>query len=426
MKKTLALVLALCMVLAFAAPALADAPEPTEIEFWTFQALHVEFYEIMAEKWNELNPDRPIKIKATVLDYEDMHSKLGIALQTGEGAPDLVDIEINKFSNFLKGDIQLLPLNAELEPVLDKIVKARVDIYSKDGNYYGICFHIGAAVIYYNAEMCEEAGIDYKAIKTWDDYYEAGKKFKEKFPDKYWVSVETGDVWHVWPLIVQAGGDFTTADGKPNLDSPEVAKALIYYRKLIDEGIACVAPGGGHHQEEFYGYMNDGNICSIVMPMWYLDRFTNYMPDLKGQMAVWTLPVWDENSPKSVGQGGTGTSVTNQAKDPQLTKDFLVYAKTSTDGGIVVWNELGFDPINKAVLEMPEVKDAENVFTEYYVTRPMDVLNMVIDDIAPHNNNAIMPTVLDVAKANVFTRAYTEENVNIPEMLAEEQENIIF
>ena len=195
---------------------------------------------------------------------------------------------------------------------------------------------------------------------------------------------------------------------------------------MIDEGIACVAPGGGHHQEEFYGYMNDGNICSIVMPMWYLDRFTNYMPDLKGQMAVWTLPVWDENSPKSVGQGGTGTAVTNQAKDPQLVKDFLVYAKTSQDGGIVAWNDLGFDPIRKDVLTMPEVKDAENVFTEFYVTRPMDVLNMIIDDIAPHNNNEVMPATLDAAKANVFNRAYLEEGVDIPAMLAEEQANIIY
>ena len=425
MKKLLALALVLCMVLAFAVPAFADA-EPTEIEYWTFQALHVDFYKTMAEKWNALHPDRPITIKETVLDYEDMHSKLGIALQSGEGAPDLVDIEINKFANFLQGDIQLLPLNEELAPELENIVKARVDIYSKDGNYYGICFHIGAAVIFYNAKMCEEAGIDYQNIKTWDDYYEAGKKFKEAFPDKYWNSVETGDVWHVWPLIAQAGGDFTTADGEPNLDSPEVAKALEYNRKMIDEGIACVAPGGGHHQEEFYGYMNDGNICSIVMPMWYLDRFTNYMPDLKGQMAVWSLPVWDENSPKSVGQGGTGTAVTNQADDAQLTKDFLVYAKTSRDGAIVAWNDLGFDPIRVEALDLPEVKDAENVFTEYYVTRPIDVLMMIKDNIVGHNNNSVMPATLDTAKANVFTRAYTEENVDIPAMLAEEQANILY
>ncbi|WP_142688686.1 extracellular solute-binding protein, partial [Acinetobacter baumannii] len=85
--------------------------------------------------------------------YDDMHNKLLIALQSGVGAPDLVDIELGKYANFLKGDIQLVPLNDIVEPELDNIVKARVEIYSKDNTYYGICFHVGAAVIYYNTEL---------------------------------------------------------------------------------------------------------------------------------------------------------------------------------------------------------------------------------------------------------------------------------
>ena len=110
----------------------------------------MEFYEEMAKEWNELNPDRQITLKTDVYEFEQMHELLGNALLAGSGAPDLVDIEFGKYANFLKGDIQLLPLNDIVEPELDNIVKARVDIYSKDGNYYGICFHVGAAIIYYN------------------------------------------------------------------------------------------------------------------------------------------------------------------------------------------------------------------------------------------------------------------------------------
>ena len=176
MKKVLALVLVLTMVLACGA-ASAFAAEPTEIEFWTFQEIHVKFYEEMAEEWNAQNPDRQIKLKPEVYPFEEMHELLGNALLAGTGAPDLVDIEFGKYANFLRGEVQLLPLNDIVEPELDNIVKARVDIYSKDGNYYGICFHVGAAIIYYNAELCESAGIDYTSIKTWDEYYEAAKTF---------------------------------------------------------------------------------------------------------------------------------------------------------------------------------------------------------------------------------------------------------
>ena len=97
MKKLLALVLVLTMAIgcgAFSA-AFADG-EPTEIEFWTFQAIHVEFYEEMAKEWNELNPDRQIVLKPDVYEFEQMHELLGNALLAGEGAPDLVDIEFGK------------------------------------------------------------------------------------------------------------------------------------------------------------------------------------------------------------------------------------------------------------------------------------------------------------------------------------------
>lgn len=70
------------------------AAQPVDIEFWTFQDLHVAFYEKMAEKWNQENPGRPINFIPTVYPFDDMHNKLLIALQSGVGAPDLVDILI--------------------------------------------------------------------------------------------------------------------------------------------------------------------------------------------------------------------------------------------------------------------------------------------------------------------------------------------
>ncbi len=43
----------------------------------------------------------------------------------------LADIEIAKFSNFLKGDIQLEPLNELIEPELDSFVDERLGIYDE-------------------------------------------------------------------------------------------------------------------------------------------------------------------------------------------------------------------------------------------------------------------------------------------------------
>ena len=411
MKKVIILVLALVMALS-CVTALAEG-EATEIEFWTFQTLHVAFYEEMAKAWNELNPDRQIVLKPDVYEFEQMHELLGNALLAGEGAPDLVDIEFGKYANFLRGDIQLVPLNDIVEPELDNIVKARVDIYAKDGKYYGICFHVGAAIIFYNQELCASAGIDYSSIKTWDEYYEAAKTFKAANPDKYWMSVESSDIWHMWPQLAELGADMTDADGNATINTPEMAKVLEYNRRMVKEGLAVVAPGTYHHAEEFYALMDGGNIASIVMPFWYLDRFTNYMPDLAGKIVTAPLPVWEEGEKRSVGQGGTGTSVTVQADDPELTKAFLAFCKLSKEGGIKEWTMLGFDPIRTEVWSMEEIThDPENTFVKYYAANPFDTLLQIKDEVVAVNNNSTLPTVLDTMKTIVLQKAYeTDESI---------------
>src|SRR5690554_1695742 len=75
--------------------------KPTKLVLWTFNALHQTFYEAMAVKWNEMNPDKPITLEATTYPYDDMHNSLLVALQAGTGAPDIADIEISKFANYL-------------------------------------------------------------------------------------------------------------------------------------------------------------------------------------------------------------------------------------------------------------------------------------------------------------------------------------
>ena len=427
MKKIIALLLALTMLVLVGCQAKpAEAPasaEPTKIEFWTFQEIHVEFYKEMAKAWNEANPDRQIEIVETVYPFEEMHENLANALVAGKGAPDLVDIEFGKYANFLKGDIQLLPLNDIVEPELPNIVKARVDIYSKDGKYYGICFHVGAAIIFYNKELCDAAGINYEDIKTWDDYYEAAKTFKAANPDKYWMSVESSDIWHMWPQLAELGADMTDADGNATIDTPEMARVLEYNRKMVNEGLAIVAPGTYHHAEEFYSMMDEGNIASIVMPFWYLDRFTNYMPDLAGKMVTAPLPVWEAGEKRSVGQGGTGTSVTNQADDPELTKAFLAFCKLSKEGGIKEWTLLGFDPIRTEVWSMEDVThDPNNTFVKFYANNPFDTLLQIKDEIVAVNNNETLPTVLDTMKTTVLQKAY-ETDEPIADILAEAQAN---
>ncbi|AIQ28329.1 MULTISPECIES: ABC transporter substrate-binding protein [Paenibacillus] len=368
----------------------------TELSYWTFVELHGQHFEKMLEKWNAANPDRQIKLNVTVMPYDDMHNKLSIAVQTGVGAPDIADIELGKFPDFLAGTPQLEPLNDVAEPFKGTVVQSQLDLYSKEGNIYGLSTHVGATVAFYNTEILEQAGVDYKTIVTWDDFKKAGMQVYEK-TGKYMGTADTSAIWQESLLLAQQGSDLTDEAGNPKVNSPELVKALTMLKDLQDNNVISTIAGGQPDTEEAYGEYNSGNYAAAFMPLWQMSRYTNYMADLQGKIAIAPLPVFEKGMPRSYGGGGTGTVVTKTAKDVQLAKDFIAYAKLSLDANIEIWNTLGFDPINMSVWDMKDVThNPENQFVKYFVNNPFDVLNEIKDEIQLIKSTSASPTINNV------------------------------
>lgn len=402
----------------------ASAADPTEFTFWTFVQFHANLIEEGAKTWNDLHPDQPIVIKSEVYPYDEMHNKLLIALQSGVGAPDLVDIEISKFPNYLKGEnIQLVPLNDIIEPVVSQFVKARFDIYSKNGKYYATDYHVGATVMFYNKEILDQAGVDPDKIVMWTDFVEAGKKVLEK-TGKPMTTVESADIFTQWALISQRKSDFLDKDGKPIMDNQINIDALQFQQDMIfKDKIAVVAPGGNHHAEEYYGFMNQGGAASVMMPMWYMGRFTDYMPDLKGKIIIRPMPKWDADSFRSAGLGGTGTAITNQCKNIELAKAFEAHAKLSEEANIRIWNILGFDPPRWDV--WPKLKDQPaNKYTDYFGKEIFDVLMQVKDEINPVNMGELVPLVKDTYRTTTGNAVLMEQSQTAEEALKQLAEEL--
>lgn len=396
----------------------------TELSYWTFVDLHGKHFEKMLELWNKENPDRQIKLNVTVMPYDDMHNKLLIAVQTGQGAPDISDIELGRFPDFLAGDeVPLVDLTDAVEPYRDKIVESRLGIYSKDGKVYGFPTHVGGTVAFYNTEILEQAGVDYRTIKTWEDYKQAGIKVYEA-TGKYLGTADTSATWQVSMLLAQQGSDLTDENGNPRVNSPELIKGLEMLKDLQENNVIATIPGGQPDTEEAKGEYNMGNYASALMPLWYMSRFTNEITDLKGKIAIAPLPVFEEGQPRSLGLGGTGTVVTKTAKDIQLAKDFLTFAKISEQANIEIWNTLGFDPVNTEVWTNKEVThNPDNEFVQYFQNNPFDVLNEVKDEIQMIKSTSASPTINNVL-CTVTLNAIFEDGQDVTEALNEAQEMI--
>ena len=388
MTKYLSILLLILVVAGIAIP--VGAQDTTEITFWTFVDIHADYMQQRAEEWNAANPDRQIELVPTVIGYQEMHDTLLLNLLSGTGAPDMVDIEFYKWNPFLKGDIQFHPLNDIVDPVIDTLVASRM-VYQRDGQIYGIDYHVGTFVMFYNTEILEEAGVDVNSIVTWDDYIAAGQAVTNE--NRHMAAIETiGNCFPLRALMLQKGGGTYDADGNFIIESEANVEALQFYDDLVNEyGIAAVTPGGQVHDPATYEAFVNGDFASLWMPQWYMTRFYEFMPDLEDKMVVRAMPVFDEEGTFSTGQGGgTGTAITNQIPDDelQLAKDFLAFAKLTYEAGIKIWTDLGFDPIITPVYEDPALSEPNTYFEDENV---MAVIEGMFPTMAPDYAGELVP-----------------------------------
>lgn len=402
--------------------------DDNSIEFWTFVEMHGKFYENMAEKWNKEHPDKQIKLNVNVMPFDDMHNKLQIALNSGTGTPDFVDIELSKFANFTQGTPALMDLTEAAEPYTStgNIVQSRLDIYSNNGKLYGIPTHVGATVAFYNTELLEAAGIDYTTIKTWDDFKEAGSKYY-KATGKYLGTIDTSALWVPNLIMAELGSDYITQDGKVDVNNKDLQKTMEIIKDLQEANAVETMPGGQPDKEEAYGVINSGEYACVIMPIWYMSRYTNYMPELSGKIAIAPAPVLDENSEvKSVGGGGTGTAVIADKPNADLIAEFVAYAKLSDEGAAEVWNLLGFDPCNKAVWSDETItNNPDNEYIKYFKNNPFDVLKSIENGIAgiKSQSTTIYPSINNTLTTVTLNDIF-ENDVDIKTALDQAQQDL--
>lgn len=379
----------------------------TVLTYWTFEQIHTKYWKEAANLWNKEHPKRQIQLKTTVLPFAQENEKLTTSLQGGTGAPDLVDIELGQAAIQLKQkNPPYLALNKEIKPYQNELIQSRLDNYKKNGKYYGLDYHVGTYVTYYNTDLLKKAGVDYKNIKTWKQYTDAGKKVVQK-TGKFmtWYSPNANFQWYA--QISQQHADIMKGD-QPNVNNPESVKALQMGQDWIyKDKIARKSPGGNIDNDQAYAQFNKGNVASVTMPAWYMSRMVSFMPKLKGKIAIAPMPVFEKGNRTSADGGGTATMVTNQTpKSAQkLAKEFVVFGKANKKMAIKQWSLLGFDPIRKDVWTSPALKK-DNQYTEYFGKGIFNVL-VKLQDQTGH----VTTTDKNSPAINDYLLRYTLPNV---------------
>lgn len=213
--------------------------EPVELTLWVTSRNADDWSTSMKEQFLAEHPWITLN---EVVKEGDPGNEFYQAVASGT-APDLVNCSFTKMNSYMASGI-LEPLNRYTDTwdEWSSFTQEYVDMFTKDGNIYGIPNQVAPMLFGYNKALFKEAGIT-EVPKTWDEAIEAAKLIND--PDTQTIGYATlAAEWTEWFFqyyVWQAGGDLTVEneDGTAELTftDPAVIEAAKFYQRLRSEGV---------------------------------------------------------------------------------------------------------------------------------------------------------------------------------------------
>ena len=237
MKKTLALVLSLVMLLTA-----ATAMAATEINYWSvFTGGDGAVMQGMVDAFNASQDE--VVVNHTPMTADDLYQKIPLTVQTGTGIPDVCVVHIERIPNFVNQELLYsydLDLVAEAGIKQENYNQAAWVKSTIDDEQYGIPLDVHGYITYINKDLFDKYGLNEilaDGYITFDEVKWAGDKAKEqgftgKTFDLGWMRAQMLGYY-----AQLAEGHKLTDDGvAPALDKEAMKKAMETMKELWEQG----------------------------------------------------------------------------------------------------------------------------------------------------------------------------------------------
>ncbi|ROR95866.1 carbohydrate ABC transporter substrate-binding protein (CUT1 family) [Salana multivorans] len=295
--------------------------EPSgEITIWDRSGDLFQVFDTVIERFNEKYPD--IKVNHLAVDID---AKLANTLISGAEVPDGTFIDDSQVSTLSP---HLYDLTELLAPYEKDIVTQKLAVGSKDGRFYGVPWDLDPGLLYYRADVLEDAGVDPDSIATYDDLLEAARTVKEKNPDSYPIRLEEGAyLGQMWLEMFanQAGTNMTDEEGNLRLDSDEYRQILGWLQTVVQEDLGAKAT---YMDPTDLQRLDDGTTVFVPWSIWWDYVPQTVLTQTQGAWRAMLLPAWEEGGARSGAMGGSSFAIPKDAQNPELAwlfYEFLVF-----------------------------------------------------------------------------------------------------
>jgi len=387
----------IAFLLAFHAIYLKAKPLVMWISSFQDQVYYEKMVELYAKKSGK---SFDLEIKA--YGFREMPDKLGVAFRTGQGIPDLVQLDETFFGVFLNGPSPFLDLSerARKSGLSKTLHPRRLEVFTYKNELLGLPQSLSAMMMYYRKDLFEDFGIEPADLSTWGELAEVGARLMDNHSQR--LLALDGTLFDV--LLRQKGSDLFDRKGKFLPDQKVALEVLTEFAEMSQAQIAVMPDRGSIFDPVFFsGDLENGEVLCVAGADWYgLDLFQQFAPAMQGAWGMMPLPTWrkknGELGPRTATFAGQGLMICKASKSQDEAWNFIEFVMK--DKGA---NAERFLQGNSFPAYLPSWKDRRLLDEHEYFEQSMGKLLVELaDEIPPVVVDPRRPQAIFLMQENYF------------------------
>jgi multiple sugar transport system substrate-binding protein len=308
---------------------------------WTLPAVF-ESLQATADRWNELNPDTPVRLELLPESADGQRQQLALELDAEGSGFDILGLDVIWTGEFAENG-WLEPLDDLRPEVDDALLPGALESATWNDQLWAVPYISGSAFLYYRSDLVDEPP------DTWQELMEVGLAVGEEEGIAPFVGQGAqyeGMVVNYLEYLWSAGGDLFSDDGTQVRfgDGDAAMTALEFMRQSLDSGF--YAPGyNTMMEEEARNEFQSGN--AVFMRNWpyaYPLMSDEAESDVAGSFDIAPMPTFTGRDTISA-VGGINNAVSAFSENKEAAREFVMFAATDPDAQFEVGSEFSQLPV---------------------------------------------------------------------------------
>jgi len=300
----------------------ADSKEQVTITYAGWGAsVYKDAYPMIVKAFEDKHPNIKVKIEDT--PNKQYWQKLETAAN-GDSLPDVFWMNGPRFISYAANDM-LMPLGDLIKQDnfdMNNYPKSLVDLYTYNGQSYGIPKDFDTIGVWYNKALFDEKKVEYpNASWDWDKMIDAAKKLTDPAKGVWGIAASFDSQGGFYNTIYQSGGYVISDDKKSSgYDKPEAIEGIKFWTDLINVHKASPTMQQMTDTEPVNMFMS-GKVGMLWEGSWNALEFSSN-DYLKDKLGVAALP---KGKQQSVVIHGLGNVMSKKTKHPKEAWEFLKF-----------------------------------------------------------------------------------------------------